>query len=213
MLFSEYMAAVSQVSLLDEEEEAALWERCKKHRDSEARARLIESYQPLICKQAWPYRSFPEIMDIVQEGTVGLIEALERYEPERGVAFSLYAAHRIRGRILDFLKREKGADIACLESVPMEDGSLMNFKEGLPDRAAISVTEQAENDEMASRLHVALNRLPAKERAVLEGIYLDNGDARDMAEGLSMSLSHVYRLRDTGIRRIRGMLARFKKNW
>lgn len=213
MLFSEYVQAVSEVRLLAADEEKKLWRLCKQEGDRTARASLIESYQPLVFKQAWPYRSRPEIMDIVQEGTVGLIEAAECYEPEKGVAFSLYAVHRIRGRIADFLRREGCADIACLEALPMEDGSLMNLKEGLPDRAAVSVAEQAESDDMSLRLHGALSRLPAKERAVLEGIYLDNGEPVDMAEGLSVSLSHVYRLRETGIRRIRGMLARFKKNW
>ena len=213
MLFSEYMAALAEVEVLEAPREQELWRLCKKKGDRQARAQLIEAYQPLVCKQAWPYRSRPEIMDIVQEGTVGLIEAVEKYEPERGVAFSLYAVHRIRGRILDFLRREGCADIACLEGLPLEDGSYLNLKDGLPDAVAATVQEQAESDEMAARLHGALTRLPAKERAVLEGIYLDNGEARDMAEGLSVSLAHVYRLRETGIRRVRGMLSRFKKNW
>ena len=213
MRFSEYMAALSEVKLLEPLAEHELWRLCKEKGDRQARAELIEAYQPLVCKQAWPYRSRPEIMDIVQEGTVGLIEAVESYEPERGVAFSLYAVHRIRGRILDFLRREGCADIACLEAVPMEDGSYQNLKDGLPDASAASVPEQAESDELAAQLHGALTRLPAKERAVLEGIYLADGEAKDMAEGLSVSLAHVYRLREAGIRRVRGMLSRFKKNW
>ena len=44
-------------------------------------------------------------MDAVQEGTIGLIEAVERYDPDDGAAFSLYAVHRVRGRVRDFLRR------------------------------------------------------------------------------------------------------------
>lgn len=45
-------------------------------------------------------------MDVVQEGTVGLIEAAESYDHRRGVAFSLFAVHRIRGRMMDWLAAE-----------------------------------------------------------------------------------------------------------
>lgn len=48
-------------------------------------------------------------MDLVQEGIIGLIEAVEKFDHERGVAFSLYAIHRIRGRMLNFMgKKPKG---------------------------------------------------------------------------------------------------------
>ena len=73
--------------------------------------------------------------------------------------------------------------------------------------------EQVENAVFSERLHSALDRLPGKEKAVLEGMYLGTADAKDMADSLSVSLAHVYHLRDKGIRRVRGMLARFKSSW
>ena len=212
MHFGEYLAAVSAVKLLAPEEEQRLWRDCKAG-GMQARAKLIESYQPLVCREAMPWRSRPDIMDVVQEGTVGLIEAVENYQPERGVAFSLYGMHRIRGRILDFLRKEGGADTPCLEAVATEEGETINLKEGLADRSALTVPEQVENAVFSERLHSALERLPGKEKAVLEGMYLGTADARDMADSLSVSLAHVYRLRDKGIRRVRGMLSRFKNNW
>lgn len=212
MQFGEYIAAISSIELLAPEEEQRLWQECKAG-DLQARGRLIESYQPLVCREAMPWCSRPDIMDAVQEGIVGLIEAVERYEPERGVAFSLYAMHRIRGRILNFLRQEGGADIACLEATATAEGGTVNLKEGLADYSALTVPEQVENAVFFERLHSALDRLPGKERAVLEGMYLGTADAQDMADTLSVSLAHVYRLRDKGIRRVRGMLARFKNSW
>ena len=150
-------------------------------------------------------------MDVIQEGTVGLIEAVERYEPARGVAFSLFAVHRIRGRMLDFLKKEGASDIACMDARPDEGGESM--KESLADAAALSVPETAESHELAGRLHAAMDRLPEKERAVLTGVYLESQPIDAMADALDVSTSHVYRLQKSGIRRVRGMLSRVMQHW
>ena len=55
--------------------------------------------------------------------------------------------------------------------------------------------------------------LPAKEKAVLENVFLGSRDVAAVAEDMDLSTGHVYRLQQTGIRRIRGMLSRFMKNW
>lgn len=210
MRLDQYMKELNRVQLLEPEEEQALWQAFKEERDTVARQRLIESYQPLVFKQAMPFSHLTCIMDVIQEGTVGLIEAVERYDHTRGVAFSLFAVHRIRGRMLDFLRREGRVDIACMEE-NLEDAS-GNLKENLVDTAA-SVPEQAESHELSGRLHQAMARLPAKERAVLEGMYLRSEDAAQMADNLQVSSSHIYRLQKSGIRRVRGMLSRFMQYW
>lgn len=210
MRLDQYMKELNRVQLLAPEEEQALWQAFKEEHDTAARQRLIESYQPLVFKQAMPFSHLTCIMDVIQEGTVGLIEAVERYDHTRGVAFSLFAVHRIRGRMLDFLRREGRVDIACMEE-NLEDAS-GNLKENLVDTAA-SVPEQAESHELSGRLHQAMARLPAKERAVLEGMYLRSEDAAQMADNLQVSSSHIYRLQKSGIRRVRGMLSRFMQYW
>lgn len=210
MQFEQYMKELSRVKLLEPEREAALWRRYKEDGDEQARYLLIESYQPLVFKQALPYRSLQNIMDVVQEGTIGLIEAVERYEPQRGVAFSLFAVHRIRGRMLHFLQKEGRSDVACMEAHPSDGG--MTLKEKLMDMSP-SVTEQAESHELTARLHQAMARLPERERAVLEGMYINSEEAGKVAEGLQVSTSHIYRLQKSGIRRVRGMLSRFMQYW
>ena len=138
MQLSEYMKELRKVKTLDRAQEAKLWAAFKERGDEEARQRLIESYQPLVFKQAAPFAQLDCVLDLIQEGTVGLIEAAERYDHTRGVAFSLFAVHRIRGRMMDFLRREGQVDVACLEE-NLEGGSL---KENLVDTAA-SVPERA----------------------------------------------------------------------
>ncbi|MDD6382789.1 sigma-70 family RNA polymerase sigma factor [Mitsuokella sp.] len=210
MRLEQYMKELNKVQLLSPEDEQALWQAFKEEGDTAARQRLIESYQPLVFKQAMPFAHLPCIMDVIQEGTVGLIEAVERYDHVRGVAFSLFAVHRIRGRMLDFLRREGRVDIACMEE-KLEDAS-GTLKENLIDTSA-SVTEQAESHELSGKLHQAMERLPAKERAVLEGMYLRSEGAAQMADSLQVSSSHIYRLQKSGIRRVRGMLSRFMQYW
>ena len=211
MRLEDYMKELQSVKLLELEEEAALWQAYKVHGDRTARRRIIESYQPLVFKQAMPYRALPGIMDVIQEGTVGLIEAVEHYDPARGVAFSLFAVHRIRGRMADFLRKEGVSDIACMDARPETGGETM--KESLADTVALSVPEAAESHELAGRLHAAMDRLPEKERAVLTGVYLESQPVETMADALDVSTSHIYRLQKSGIRRVRGMLSRFMQHW
>ena len=201
----EYLKELNKVKLLEPETERELWRKFKLHQNSAARQRLIESYQPLVFKTALPYRDMENIMDVIQEGTVGLIEAVEAFDPNRKVAFSLYAVHRIRGRMIDFLRQE-GRDLPCLESDLNEQA--VNVADAGP-----TVFEQAAAHEMIDRLRKAMDRLPQKERTVLESIYLESEEARTVANKLELSVSHIYRLQKQGIRRVRGMLSRFMKKF
>ena len=210
MRFGQYIAELSQVKLLEPEQEHQLWQSYKYDGDESARRILIESYQPLVFKQALPYRGLQNIMDIVQEGTVGLIEAVENYDPDRGVAFSLFSIHRIRGRMLNFLKKEGMVDVACIDAAAVAGG--MTLKEKLMDMAP-SVAEQAEDHELMGRVQQAMEKLPFKEKAVLESIYMQSETTNAVADVLQLSTSHIYRLQKSGIRRVRGMLSRFMQHW
>ena len=208
-MFSEYMERLSAVQKLTLEEEHVLWRAYKEESDEAARRRLIEAYQPLVFREVQPYRALPTVMDAVQEGTIGLIEAVERYDPTRGVAFSLYAVHRVRGRILNFLRREGAVDLPCLDA---ETGALETAKEMLVDERP-SVSELAEHHALLGVLGAALARLPARERLVLEGVTIGGTRAQAMAASLGVTPAHIYRLQKNGIRRVRGMLSRFMQHW
>ena len=206
----EYIQELKKIEILSPEEESRLWEACKIRHDESARAKLIQSYQPLVFKQAAPYRASEHIMDVLQEGTVGLIEAVEGFDPSRGVAFSLFAVHRIRGRMIDFLKKEGDSAAPCIDG--MVDAEGLPWKERIADPGALP-EEQAESHVLAERLREAMARLPQKERIVLEEVYLSGGAVDNVADELNLSTSRIYRLQKTGIRRIRGMMARFMQHW
>ncbi|MGL5271221.1 MAG: sigma-70 family RNA polymerase sigma factor [Selenomonadaceae bacterium] len=206
-----YVEELKKIKTLDLATEQGLWQAYKDREDREARRILIESYQPLVFKQAMQFRLMDNIMDIVQEGTIGLIEAVENYDYQRGAAFSLYAVHRIRGRMLNFVKKEGGADIACIDGINGSyertgaDAELVDLAPSLP--------EQAENSILTQQLQAALARLPQKERLVINSVYLEQKEVKTVAETLEVSTAHIYRLQKTGIRRIRGMMSKFMQHW
>lgn len=212
MLLSEYLTELKKIRTLTPDEELALWQGYKAGSDLACRRRLIESYQPLVFKTAMRWR-LPEavILDLIQEGTVGLIEAVENYDHTRGIAFSLFAIHRIRGRMLNHLSREDDS-LLHIDSVMATEGRQVSIADSLVDAQA-EVAAQAEQNYLVEELRLAMGRLPAKEQQVLSGVYLDNCEPKDLAASMELSVSHIYRLQKQGIRRLRGMLSRLMGNW
>lgn len=204
-MLQEYMEALQQLKLLTPEEEQSLWRQYKDEGNMNSRCRLIEQYQPLVFKEAMRWQMREDLLpDALQEGTVGLIEAVERYDYTRGVAFPLFAVHRIRGAIIDYLRREG----SMLISLDETDENGLTLQDSLPDRG-LSVEEQTGRQLLFEHVAKTLQRLPEKEQIVLSGVYLEDKEQKHIAHDLSLSLPYVYRLQKKGIRRIRGMLSRF----
>jgi len=91
-----------------EEELKELWDRFKASGDQKAREGLIIHYSPLVKFVAGRLRAgLPKSVDpsdLVSYGTFGLIDAIDKFEPERGYKFETYAVNRIKGAILDELR-------------------------------------------------------------------------------------------------------------
>lgn len=90
------------------ESTAALWKRHRSSADDEARELLLRQYVSLVhfvARRMSARTPAVEYGDLVSVGALGLLAALDSFEPERGYAFSTYAVARIRGAILDDLRR------------------------------------------------------------------------------------------------------------
>jgi RNA polymerase sigma-32 factor len=99
-----YMRDTRRYPLLTPEEEKALAVRLVAHGDSKAARRLIEANLRLVVKIAYEYRrAHKNLLDLVQEGNIGLIQAVSKFDPYRGVKLSSYAAFWIRAYILKFI--------------------------------------------------------------------------------------------------------------
>ena len=99
-----YMAEVTKHPLLTREEELALARRYRDTGDVKAAYKLVASNLRLVVKLAHEYHRNPlALLDLVQEGNIGLMQAVKKFDPERGVKLSSYAAWWIRAYILRYI--------------------------------------------------------------------------------------------------------------
>jgi RNA polymerase primary sigma factor len=95
-LLAKYLAHIGQGELLTHEEEIDLSKRAKQG-DARARKRLIEKNLRLVVSVAKRYRGYGlPFEDLIQEGNIGLMKAVEKFDPDRGFRFSTYATWWIR---------------------------------------------------------------------------------------------------------------------
>jgi RNA polymerase sigma-32 factor len=102
--FAAYMREVQRHPVMTAEQTHELAVRFLKTQDAELAAAMVTSNLRLVVKIAYEYRrAYKNIMDLIQEGNIGLMQAVKRYDPYRGVKLSSYAAWWIRAYILRFI--------------------------------------------------------------------------------------------------------------
>lgn len=202
-MFGEYLKELQKVELLSPAEEQQHWHRYRHRADPGSRLRLIEAYQPLVFKVVMQVRP-PDglLMDMIQEGTIGLIEAVERFDHERGVRFSTFATYRIRGRVLNSLRRHHHHAY----SLEQDAGGDLALAARLADPASEAALLGVEDAAMLAQMHTVIDALPKRERAILRATYVESREPRSVAAELSISLSHFYRLQKQALTRIRRLV-------
>lgn len=176
---------------LEPERERELWRLCSEG-DIDAREELIVAYRPLVFWIAGKIHVNNNELrqDIIQEGMLALIRAVDKFEPEREFKFSTYAYHKIHGQIINMLERsEKKAP------VPVPDEWLQTAEDN---------TEQGDDDWLDAAS--AISRLEGREAEVVSALFFEGKKPRDVAAEQKLDVSHVYRLRRIAIARIRGWL-------
>ena len=99
-----YISIVNQAPVLTREEEYALAVKFKKNNDLDAARQLILSQLRFVVHIARTYNGYGlPLADIIQEGNVGLMKAVKKFDPERGVRLVTYAVHWIRAEIHEFV--------------------------------------------------------------------------------------------------------------
>jgi len=99
-----YLVQINQFPLLSQEEEFKLAVRYRKHDDIEAAHKLITSNLKFVVKVAFEYKSYGvKLLDLIQEGNIGLMMAVKKFNPYKGYRFISYAIWWIRAYIQNFI--------------------------------------------------------------------------------------------------------------
>jgi RNA polymerase sigma factor for flagellar operon FliA len=206
-------------------ETGQLWASCRQG-NSASRCTLIERYAPLATSVARRMRVPTGALmgrdDVESAAVVGLIDAVDRYDPDRGVPFEGYAGLRIRGAILDELRRldDHTRDDRRRARVTAEDtepeigayGATLSLdlllESGDRDWAADDETSDVyENQDLRTRVEDALRCLPPRQREVLARYYGDSLTLRQSALKMGISEARACQLHGRAIQNLRHELA------
>lgn len=202
-----------------------------------------------------------DVNDLISVGIIGLIDALDAFDPDRGVKIETYLSIRIKGAMLDELRRmdwlprsirEKSkqlereyvvmeaklgrhpTDEEMAESFDMdeeefqkllhkvsaagvisiedlginEDGDKMDMLECLADPAGEDPVARLQLQETNSRLAMAIDELPEKERLVLALYYYDELNLKEIGMAINLTESRVCQLHSQAVHRLKGKLKR-----
>jgi RNA polymerase sigma-32 factor len=103
---SRYLSEIRKFPMLAKDEEFMLAKAWKEHQDSEAAHRLVTSHLRLVAKLAMGYRGYGlPIGEVISEGNVGLMQAVKKFEPDKGFRLATYAMWWIRASIQEYILR------------------------------------------------------------------------------------------------------------
>lgn len=208
-------------------QEQALATRWRDHGDIKALHDLIEAHQPLVMSMASKYaRAAIPMEDLVQEGSIGLLHAAKKFEPEQGFRFSTYAQWWVRAQLQDavfrgstnvmpplhrdskraFMRGHKPIQEVSIDAPMSEDGAtfadILPCQEPLPDEIAES---SIDGERRSAWLRSALGRLNAREKTIIEARYLmEEGSTLDVLGSLlGISKERVRQLEQRALGRLR----------
>ena len=181
--------------------------------DAEARNQLIEAHLPLVVNIAKQHlRAGIELLDLIQEGNIGLIKAVDLFDPTQGNRLSTLAFYWINKQIQRFLNHEP--DTISLDTEITDSCEYLLLSDTIEDRATIvggqtipHIDAQMEYEEMQSKVREMLASLSPRERNVLRLLY--GMDLRrsytisEVAKMLCLSKVRVCQLRDRALKKMR----------
>lgn len=183
--------------------------------DVGSRGALIERYADLAigiarCMRV-PASSLADRDDVASAAMIGLIAAVDRFDPRRGVPFEAYASLRIRGSVVDELRRvdergradrrPEGAELAVSLDLLLEKGTHQG------PVADDGFTERFEQEDLKTRIQDALGRLPARQREVIARYYGDELTLREAGAKMGVSEARACQIHGRAIQNLRRELS------
>ncbi len=166
-----YFKEIQRFPILDRQEEYMLAKRWREGGDRDAGHRLIISHLRLVAKIARGYRGYGlPLADLISEGHVGLMQAIERFEPERGFRFSTYAVWWIKAAIQEYVLRSWS--LVRMGTTASHRKLFFNLRK-LKSR----ISALHEGDMRPDQVKLIAKRLGVSERAVIDMNRRLSGDA------------------------------------
>lgn len=182
------------------------------------RDRTFLLYQGLVRAIAWKiHRRVPhavEIDDLIAYGQIGLLEAMQRFDEDRGLKFATFAWHRVRGAILDGLAKMRWFDRIEFEKGSYEQSQAAAETPSRPEKpsqprttrspliaaslpsASESPGARAEHREVVFFLMSAIANLPAREARLLRGVFFEGRTLSEAACRVGISAAWASRLQN-----------------
>ena len=185
-----YISAVNRMPLLTLEEEQSAARRLREHNDLEAAGKLVMSHLRLVVSIARQYLGYglPH-GDLIQEGNVGLMKAVKRFDPDQGVRLVSYAIHWIKAEIHEYILRNwRMVKVATTKAQRKLFFNLRSMKQGFRAEAAEGDTHRdalsdSEIDVVARDLKVKPEEVREMEMRLSGGdVVLDPSPADDGEE-------------------------------
>ncbi|MDH4227176.1 MAG: sigma-70 family RNA polymerase sigma factor [Deltaproteobacteria bacterium] len=163
-----YLAEINRYPLLSRDEEYGLAVRLRKHGDIDAAEKLVTANLRFVVKIALEYRDYGvNLKDLIQEGNIGLMHAVKKFDPEKGVRLISYAVWWIRSFIQEHIVKAKGlvsrATRAAKKALFYKNE---NSEAALPD---VSLDAPILSGRTATHLDMLADTSPGQEELMAEG--------------------------------------------
>jgi RNA polymerase sigma-32 factor len=168
---SGYLCQIRRFPMLEPHEEHMLAKRWREHGDNKAAHKLVNSHLRLVAKIARGYRGYGlPISDVISEGNIGLMQAIQRFEPEKGFRFATYAAWWIRSAIQAYIRRS--LSLVKMATTRNKRNLFFNMRKA---KRKISVFD--EGDMRRDQIETIAKRLGVTEQDVIDMNRWLSGDA------------------------------------
>lgn len=208
-----YIRDISRYQPITQEQELIL-ALLARQGDSEARDQLIQSHLRMVVNIARHYlRPGVEMLDLIQEGNIGLIQAVDKFDPNMGNQLSTVAFYWINKQIQRYLNNEPD-DLVSLDMEIYNGSETLLLSDTIEDRPSVlggqtiqHIDTEMEYEETQKQVREMLSRLPEREQEVLRLLYgLDNYpvlNRREIAQIIGVSEEQVSRIKTRALESIK----------
>jgi RNA polymerase sigma factor (sigma-70 family) len=171
--------------------------------DREGRNALVESngwlVQALASKLARRLPPSFELEDLVQQGQIGLMQAAERFDPERGSSFPMYAQRRVRGAMFDFVRRRH-----------WRNATLAPLKTARDCASAENIDQRIARKQEAREVWRAVALLPDRERTIISLYYAGGLTNEQIGPAVNLKGRRVAQIHREALDQLRHDLQRLR---